>query len=66
MNLAGVEVVMSLRDRMQKMQDEMGQIMEGYEEKLRAAGLQVERPSFEKPLKPTALVKLTPQGLRKR
>ena len=65
-NLAGVEVVMGLRDRMQKMQDEMRQLMERYEEKLRAAGLEVEPPAFDKPLKPTALVKLTPQGLRKR
>jgi MerR family transcriptional regulator/heat shock protein HspR len=65
-NLAGVEVVMSLRDRMQKMQDEMQQLMEGYEGKLRAAGIEVERPTFEKPLKPTGLVKLTHQGLRKR
>ena len=65
-NLAGVEVVMSLRDRMQKMQDEMLQLIEGYQEKLRAAGIAVERSSFEKPLKPTALVSLKPQGLRKR
>ena len=65
-NLAGVEVVMSLRDRMQKMQDEMQRLIDGYEGKLRAAGIEVERPSFEKPLKPTGLVKLSPQGLRKR
>ena len=65
-NLAGVEVVMSLRDRMQKMQEEMQQLAEGYEEKLRAAGITVEHPAFEKNLKPTSLVKLTPQGLRKR
>jgi hypothetical protein len=57
---------MSLRDRMKKMQDEMQQLMEGYEGKLRAAGIEVERPTFEKPLKPTGLVKLTHQGLRKR
>ena len=65
-NLAGVEVVMSLRDRMEKMQDEMQRLIDGYEGKLRAAGIEVERPSFEKPLKPTGLVKLSPQGLRKR
>ncbi len=65
-NLAGVEVVMSLRDRMEKMQDEMQRLIDGYEGKLRAAGIEVERPSFDKPLKPTGLVKLSPQGLRKR
>ena len=65
-NLAGVEVVMILRDRMEKMQDEMQRLIDGYEGKLRAAGIEVERPSFEKPLKPTGLVKLSPQGLRKR
>lgn len=65
-NLAGVEVVMSLRDRMQKMQEEMQGLADNYETKLRAAGLEPEHPSFEKNLKPTSLVKLSPQGLRKR
>ena len=63
-NLAGVEVVLNLRERIQKMQDEMQQIMESYDARLRAAGLDPEqglgRPS------PTGLVKLTPQGLLKR
>ncbi|MDP2876945.1 MAG: MerR family transcriptional regulator [Holophaga sp.] len=65
-NLAGVEVVMGLRDRMESMQVEMKQVVEGFEERLRAAGIQVEHPTFEKNLKPTSLVKLSPQGLRKR
>jgi MerR family transcriptional regulator/heat shock protein HspR len=63
-NLAGVEVVLNLRERIQKMQDEMQQIMEGYESRMRAAGLDPDlgtgRPN------PTGLVKLTPQGLLKR
>lgn len=63
-NLAGVEVVLNLRDRIQKMQEEMQQIIESYEARLRAEGLDpgmgAARPS------PTGLVKLTPQGLLKR
>ena len=56
-NLAGVEVVLGLRERLEKMQAEMERVMQVLE----AHGLadQAERPS-------TGLVKLTPQGLRKR
>lgn len=63
-NLAGVEVVLNLRDRMKKMQDEMLEIMESYECKMKAAGLEPERPREGIPS--TGLVKLAPQGLRKR
>jgi MerR family transcriptional regulator/heat shock protein HspR len=63
-NLAGVEVVLNLRDRMKKMQDEMQQIMETYESKMKAAGLEPERASEGIPS--TGLVKLLHQGLRKR
>ncbi len=63
-NLAGVEVVMSLKDRMQKMQVEMQGIVERYEEKLRSAGIEPD-PRPEAP-SPTGLVKLTPKGLLKR
>jgi MerR family transcriptional regulator/heat shock protein HspR len=63
-NLAGVEVVLGLRDRIQKMQEEMQQLMEAYEAKLRAAGINPDlgggKPS------PTGLVKLTVHGVLKR
>ena len=65
-NLAGVEVVMNLRDRMQKMQEEMQQLMGHYEAQMRAAGLPVERPAMEPAPNPTGLVKLASHGLRKR
>lgn len=65
-NLAGVEVVMNLRDRLHQMQQEMQGILEGYEAQLRKAGLEPEpRPTSEN-ANPTGLVKLPPQGLRKR
>ena len=63
-NLAGVEVVLNLRDQMQKMQDETRKLLESYEAKLRAAGIEPE-PARDT-VNPTGLVKLTPQGLRKR
>jgi MerR family transcriptional regulator/heat shock protein HspR len=63
-NLAGVEVVLGLRDRIQKMQDEMQQLIEAYEAKLRAAGIDPDLGSG-KP-SPTGLVKLTTHGLLKR
>ena len=63
-NLAGVEVVLNLRDRMKKMQDEMQRIMETYESRMKAAGLEPERASEGIPS--TGLVKLLHQGLRKR
>lgn len=63
-NLAGVEVVLNLRDQMQKMQDETRKLLESYEAKLRAAGIEPE-PAPDR-VNPTGLVKLTPQGLRKR
>jgi MerR family transcriptional regulator, heat shock protein HspR len=63
-NLAGVEVVLGLKDRIQKMQEEMQQLIEAYEAKLRAAGVDPDlgtgRPS------PTGLVKLTVHGVLKR
>ncbi len=65
-NLAGVEVIMSLRDRMQKMQDEMQGVVDGLEEKLREAGISIERAHFQAQPSATGLMKLKPQGLRKR
>ena len=63
-NLAGVEVVLNLRDRIQRMQEEMQGIIEGYEGRMRAAGLDHQQGT---PMtNPTGLVKLTPQGLLKR
>jgi MerR family transcriptional regulator, heat shock protein HspR len=63
-NLAGVEVVLNLRDQMQKMQEETRKLLESYEAKLRAAGIEPE-PTRDI-VNPTGLVKLNPQGLRKR
>ncbi len=66
-NLAGVEVIMSLRDRMEKMQVEMQRIVEHYERLLRAAGIEAPPPPTEQAAAhPTGLVKLVPQGVRKR
>lgn len=64
-NLAGVEIIMNLRDQIQQMQDEMQRVKEKYEAQLRAAGVEPEIPAPEH-VNPTGLVKLTPQGLRKR
>ena len=63
-NLAGVEVVLGLKDRIQKMQVEMQQLIEAYETKLRAAGIDPD-PGIGKP-SPTGLVKLTVHGVHKR
>ena len=63
-NLAGVEVVLNLRDRMKKMQEEMQNIIEKHESKMKSAGLEPERGL--EGISSTGLVKLTPQGLRKR
>ncbi|BDU75194.1 MerR family transcriptional regulator [Mesoterricola sediminis] len=63
-NLAGVEVVLNLRDRMQKMQEEMQNIIAKHESKMRSAGLEPEQGP--EGISSTGLVKLTPQGLRKR
>jgi MerR family transcriptional regulator/heat shock protein HspR len=63
-NLAGVEVVLGLKDRIQKMQQKIEQLIEAYESKLRAAGIE-EGPGSGRP-SPTGLVKLTAHGLLKR
>ena len=57
-NLAGVEVVLGLRDRLNRMQEDLerlGQVLE-------AAGLK----DVPRPTSVTGLVKLTSHGLRKR
>ena len=63
-NLAGVEVVLNLRDRMKNMQEEMQLFVETYESKMKAAGIEPERVRDGIPS--TGLVKLTSQVLRKR
>ncbi len=63
-NLAGVEVVLDLRSRMQQMQGELGGALEAMEQRMRDAGLDPGKPHA--PLKSTGLVKLPPQGLIKR
>ncbi|MCE1229046.1 MAG: MerR family transcriptional regulator [Firmicutes bacterium] len=64
-NLAGVDVVMGLRDRLQKMQDELQQRLERYEAKLREMGLELDDDLPENP-NPTGLMKVSSHGLRKR
>ena len=59
MNLAGVEVVLGLRDRLNRLQEDLERMAQAME----AAGLKdVHRP----PAAGTGLVKLTHHGLRKR
>ena len=57
-NLAGVEVVLGLRDRLNRMQEDM----EGLVRVMESAGLR----DVPRPVSSTGLVKLAPQGLRKR
>jgi len=63
-NLAGVEVVLSLRDRMMRMQEDLHRQIEAFEARLRAAGIEPE--PVREGLSSTGLVKLLPRGLRKR
>jgi len=57
-NLAGVEVVLGLRDRLNRMQEDLEHLAQALE----SAGVKdVPRPSSS-----TGLVKLTPHGVRKR
>lgn len=57
-NLAGVEVVLGLRDRLNRMQEDMERLAQAME----AAGLK----DIPRPVSARGLVKLTPHGLRKR
>lgn len=57
-NLAGVEVVLGLRDRLNRMQEDLERLTQTLE----AAGLK----EVSRPASATGLVKLSPQGLRKR
>ena len=58
-NLAGVEVVLGLRDRLNRMQEDLDRLIHALE----AAGLKdVPRPAGS----PTGLVKLPPRGVHKR
>jgi len=57
-NLAGVEVVLGLRDRLNRMQEDM----EGLVRVMESAGIR----DVPRPASSTGLVKLAPQGLRKR
>ena len=63
-NLAGVEVVLNLRDRIRDMQKEMQLFVEAYESKMRAAGVQPDVAREKVPS--TGLVRLRSKGLRKR
>ena len=57
-NLAGVEVVLTLRDRLDRLQEDLERMAQALE----AAGIK----DVPRPAPSTGLVKLTPQGLRKR
>jgi MerR family transcriptional regulator/heat shock protein HspR len=57
-NLAGVEVVLGLRDRLSRMQEDMERLVQALE----AAGLK----DVPRPASATGLVKLASHGLRKR
>lgn len=57
-NLAGVEVVLGLRDRMNRMQEDLEQLTRVLE----AAGVK----DVPRPASATGLVRLVPHGLRKR
>lgn len=57
-NLAGVEVVLGLRDRMNRMQEDLEQLTRILE----AAGVK----DVPRPASATGLVRLVPHGLRKR
>jgi MerR family transcriptional regulator, heat shock protein HspR len=57
-NLAGVEVVLSLRDRLNRMQEDLERLAHALE----SAGVK----DIPKPTSATGLVKLVPHGLRKR
>lgn len=63
-NLAGVEVVLDLRSRMQQMQDEMSGAIEAMKRRMSDAGL--DPGEIHAPSKATGLVKLPPKGLVKR
>ncbi len=56
-NLAGVEVVLGMRDRLNRMQEDMERLAHA----LAAAGLK----DVPRPTSATGLVKLSPHGLRK-
>ncbi len=57
-NLAGVDVVLGMRDRLNHLQEELERLAHALE----AAGLK----DVPRPTSATGLVKLTPHGLRKR
>ena len=63
-NVAGVEVVLNLRDRMRQMQDEMERTLVRYRAQMRAGGL--DPAQADVPLPSTGLVKLNPRELRKK
>jgi MerR family transcriptional regulator/heat shock protein HspR len=63
-NVAGVEVVLNLRDRMRQMQDEMERTLMRYRAQMRAGGL--DPAQADAPLPSTGLVKLNPRELRKK
>ena len=67
-NLAGVEVVLNLRERLDQMQSEMERLVQAFDTRMRSAGLDpTDLPHPPAPgVNPTGLVKLPPQGLRKR
>jgi MerR family transcriptional regulator/heat shock protein HspR len=67
-NLAGVEVILNLRDQMKGAQDEMQAMLDQYESLLRMHNIEPPRPRPQsRPAAPPmgGLVKMNKQGLRK-
>lgn len=65
-NLAGVEVILNLRDRIKDMQKEMQLFVDDYEAKMKAAGIKPEAIQKDINSNSTGLVKLASKGLSKR
>jgi MerR family transcriptional regulator/heat shock protein HspR len=63
-NLAGVDVILNLRDQFQSAQQDMQATMEHYESLLRANNIDPPKPQRTAPTK-GGLVKLPKQGLKK-
>lgn len=65
-NLAGVEVILNLRDRIKEMQKEMQVFIEEYEVKMKESGIKPETPMSHKQASSTGLVRMfSTKGLTK-
>jgi len=64
-NLAGVEVILNLRDQMKGVQDEMQTMLDQYEALLRLHNIALPRHRTATPPMTGGLVKISRQGVRK-